>query len=70
MTVLLFASYKFRNSVMSFNQGSISTTLIMESPSEFPKYMKELEDIIKKQHGSDVVVIENITMQEWKDSAA
>lgn len=66
MTILLFVSYKFRNSVMGFSQCYLSNVWVLESPDDFPRRMAELANGLKQHHDSDVVIIENITMQEWK----
>ena len=67
MTILLFVSYEFRNSVMGFSQGSMSNVWVLESPADFLKHMKELTNGLKQHHDSDVVIIKNIAMQEWKE---
>ena len=69
MTILLFVSYKFRNNVMNFSQGYLTNVWILEAPEDFPQRMAELATELKEYHSTDVVIIENISMQEWKNAS-
>lgn len=66
MTLLIFVSYKFRDSTMGFSSCYLSNVWILESPHDFPKRMGQLQNDLKEYHKTDVVIIENIAMQEWK----
>ncbi len=66
MTILLFVSYKFRNSTLSFTQSYLTNVWTLERADDFPERIQELAAGLKQHHNTDVVIIENITMQEWK----
>jgi hypothetical protein len=54
---------------MSFSSCYLSNVWVLESPNDFPKRMGELQNDLKEYHKSDVVIIENISMQEWKNAS-
>ena len=63
-TFLLFASYGFGEDKIE-RQGCVNSTLTLETPSEFPYQMLELEKILKNRHNAKTIVINNITLTEW-----
>ena len=69
MTLLIFVSYKFRNTdIGGFNSCYLSNVWVLESPSDFPRLMGELQNGLKEHHKTDVVIIENVTMQKWESN--
>lgn len=54
---------------MNFSQGYLTNVWILEAPEDFPQRMAELAAGLKEYHSTDVVIIENISMQEWKNAS-
>ena len=67
MIVLMFASYKAQLADSSWIQGFHTCVLTMAEPSDFSKQMNELLAFIQVNHNSNNVIVENVSMQEWKE---